>query len=446
MNSTRILIVAIVIGVLVGTTPYWYPRVPGWWATYIVPPATRTVVTAPASETAAAPATAAATTPARGTAAPSAGGRVAATPAATGEEPTPAAEADAEARAGSARRTSPTGAGAAGASAAAPNTVVEAPSTAFFSANAPAWRRMPLEIAAPTRLRTGGEMALGPSMIRADGFHIDVPSADLVLASAPYMSVIGRLCGTDGCSKPFAIGTGAVVCPSRVGREGHLELWTNNYRGGRVEGSRSIYSQVSGGFYVYAEAVSEEACGGPVTSTAASGASMLAPGAMLAKPEFVLSSRQGSWKPFFVPLGGPIRIRATGEVRPHGNLVATGPEGIAVTGEQPWYYPGTFAVVVDANHRLFAPSLPYQALIGRLCDAAHCDAPFLVGRERTICPGPDVRDRLELWINNTMPPRGLIEQTMPLTLQYFDLQTRTGEYRFTIEGLDTSGCADAAAR
>ena len=288
-------------------------------------------------------------------------------------------------------------------------------------------------------------MAVGPSVIGASGFHAIVRQEDLVLPAAPYLSVIGRVCADDGCSKPFAIGAGTLVCPSQIGTTGALELWTNNFRGTRVAESRSVYSQASGGFYVYASPAGAEACGPDAGARTSGDVAALAEGATLARPEFVVSSRQGAWKPFFVPLGGAVRIQATGQVRPSGNLRATGPEGLAVTDPAWWSYPGTSAIVVDASHPLYVPDVPYQSLIGRVCGAARCGAPFLVGRERTVCAAEDLQDRLEVWINNTVAPKGLIEQTMPLTLQVFDLQARTGEYRFSLTGASRAACGNAAA-
>jgi hypothetical protein len=101
--------------------------------------------------------------------------------------------------------------------------------------------------------------------------------------------------------------------------------------------------------------------------------------------------------------------------------------------------------VVDANHPLYVLDVPYQALIGRVCGSSRCGAPFLIGRERTVCAAEDLQDRLEVWINNTVAPKGLMEQAMPLTLQVFDLQARTGEYRFSLTGASRSACGNAAA-
>jgi hypothetical protein len=316
------------------------------------------------------------------------------------------------------------------------------PTNLFLAANAATWTRLAVPIDGPTRLRTGGEMAVGATVLGATGFHAIVRPDDLVLPAAPYMSVIGRVCSADECSAPFAVGGGTLVCPAAVGMQGTLELWTNNFRVTRVAQSRSVYSQASGGFYVYASRAEPEACAGGSPANAA--AATLAEGTTLSRPEFVISARQGAWKPLFVPLGGAVRIRATGEMRPSGDLVPTGPDGIAVADPAAWTYPGTSTIVIDAAHPLYVPGVPYQALIARLCGASRCDAPFVVGRDRTVCAGADFQDRLEVWINNILVPKGIMEQTMPLSLQLLNVQARTGEYRFTLTGVPRSNCAAGA--
>ena len=169
---------------------------------------------------------------------------------------------------------------------------------------------------------------------------------------------------------------------------------------------------------------------------------ILAAGQTLDRPEFVISSSQNGWKPFFLPLDRPLRIVAFGEMRPQGGAGSTDPGGMVVPTPAGWTYPGTRDVSVDRNHRLFEPSLPYQALIGRVCGSAGCAPPFLVGRERTICAEPDYRDRLELWVNYIVSPPGMLERGTPLAMSAFSLQARSGGYRFVVTAQPESACQD----
>jgi hypothetical protein len=163
-------------------------------------------------------------------------------------------------------------------------------------------------------------------------------------------------------------------------------------------------------------------------------------------PDLRVSATQMAWKPFFVSLNQPLLIRATGAVRPRGEAVATGPSGIAVPESMRWSYPGAPTIVVDADHRLFDPKLPYQALIGRLCGAGECGPPFLVGSERTLCARPPYDDHLELWINHIVGPRRLLGGSTPLTMDTFDVQTRQGEYRFELSRAPAGACGSTVSR
>ena len=102
-------------------------------------------------------------------------------------------------------------------------------------------------------------------------------------------------------------------------------------------------------------------------------------------------------------------------------------------------------MVVDREHPLFDANFPYQALIGRVCGAEFCGPAFFVGRERTICAPVGFRDRLELWINHIPTPRGLIGQTIPLTLHTLGTQARSGEYRFSVTAVPASACSESGS-
>jgi hypothetical protein len=321
--------------------------------------------------------------------------------------------------------------------------------TLFLPGSTATWSRLDLELTGPFRLQAGGRIELGPDAAGPDGVRTSgartaqsaTAASELLIPSAPYLSLIARVCSPLECSAPFPVGSRTILCPSVIGVQGQLELWTNNrVREGRSQ-TRNNFSGATGGFHVYLEPASASLCGKPSADASFlnEDAAELAAGRTLDRPEFVISSSQSAWKPFFLPLDRPLRLRATGEVRPGRTAEATSPDGIQVPDVPRWTYPGT-QVVVDADHPLFDGLMPYQALIGRVCGASGCGPTFFVGRDRIVCAGPAYRDRLELWINHIIPPRSLLAQTTPLTLEAFDLQARTGAYRFTVAPAPAGSC------
>jgi hypothetical protein len=318
------------------------------------------------------------------------------------------------------------------------------------------WTAYDVLVNEPMLIRAAGQVvsgtdAAGPNGIEHSAYEQDLASRGSaaanrrVIPDAPYLSLIGRVCSGEVCSEPFLVGSHRVLCPSEVKVRGTLQLWTNNYT--LVDGMQTSlnYSRMYGGFSFYTEPAPAGACtaDGPKNAEAPSAltdAAALAAGRVLRHPEFRISSSQSSWKPFYVPLSEPLTIRASGEMRPRGGADPTGPNGIAVSSPV-WAYPTAREVVVDAQHPLFHPSLPYQALIGRLCGTDGCGRPFLVGTERTLCPAASRTDRLELWINHIIAPRGLLGSQTPLTLDAFTLQTRRGEYRFEVARAPVGACA-----
>jgi hypothetical protein len=306
------------------------------------------------------------------------------------------------------------------------------------------WTLSDVIVEAPMRLRAGGQVADGEDRSGPDGLSGSAyerslarrrssPETDArVLPSAPYLSLIGRVCSGEECSAPFLIGSGTVVCPSDLHLTGKLQIWTNNYT--HVDGAATAtrFSGTTGGFWLYTEPAPVEACGVRSSTATSEDAAILASGGVLRKPEFSISASQTNWKPFFLPMREPLLIRASGEMQPGSGVASTGPDGIVVPDVPSWNYPGTTAVVVDDEHKLFDSRLPYQALIGRVCAVTECGPPFLVGREQVICPQAAYGDHLQLWINHIIGPRGLLGGSTTLTIETFDLQTRRGEYRFEI--------------
>jgi len=264
------------------------------------------------------------------------------------------------------------------------------------------------------------------------------------MASAPYLALIGRVCSAERCSEPFTVGSSFVVCPSDLKISGDLQLWTNNYV--QVDGRQtsSTYSNAVGGYTFYVEAAPDDLCAAGarrVPDPASSiDAQALAAGQTLRNPGFVISASQSTWKPFFVPLSSALVIRSSGSMQPRGGAASTGPLGIVVPPGTAWSYPGDRDLKVDNEHRLLNPTLPYQALIGRLCGQTECSAPFLVGTQHTICPMPGFADRLELWINHIIGPNGLLGSNTPLTLDTLTVQARRGEYRFELTRAPSSAC------
>lgn len=326
----------------------------------------------------------------------------------------------------------------------------------YLPGRATAWVSYNVRVASPLVIRAGGRVvagndSAGPNGLSTSNYERTVSNRrpapgtyERALPSAPYLSLIGRVCSGDTCSSPFLIGSNKVVCPADVQLTGTLQLWTNNYV--RVDGMQTSmnYSSAVGGYSFYVEPAPVELCS-PGTeragrSTSSLDAQALAAGQTLKNPEFVISSSQSSWKPFFLPLSVPIVVRASGSMQPRGGADPTGPRGIVVPDVPVWSYPGARDIVVDAQHRLFDGAIPYQALIGRLCGASGCSPLFLVGNERVICPLPPYDDRLELWVNHIIPPAGLLGSQTPLSLDAFDLQTRRGSYRFEVSRAPAAAC------
>jgi hypothetical protein len=317
------------------------------------------------------------------------------------------------------------------------------------------WTSFDVTISAPTVIRAGGRVVAGTDSAGPDGLAGSDFERRLgnqrpgdnqrVLPSAAYLALIARVCSTVACSEPFVVGSRRVLCPSALKVKGELQFLTNNYV--RVEGKQTSlnYSNVSGGYSFYMEPAAEHLCSAgaapPAEAAASIDAAALEQGRTLNNREFIISSSQSSWKPFFLPLTSPLLLRATGSMQPRGGVAPTDPRGIIVPAGTTWAYPGTRDLVVDGTHRLYDPSLPYQALIGRLCGATECSAPFFVGTERVICPSPPLSDRLELWINHILGPAGLLGSQTPLTLDTLQLQQRSGAYRFEISSAPASACA-----
>ena len=325
-------------------------------------------------------------------------------------------------------------------------------SDSYVPGNLHGWISYDIAFEKPLLIRAGGELragadAAGPSGLANSQYEKELAGRraefqfrgnSRVINAAPYLALIGRVCSSDICSAPFVVGAGTLLCPSPMSMKGELQLWTNNYV--RVEGFQTLlpYSRVSGGYRFQTEPAPSGACGaesigakGPVRPDIAA----LEAGQVIKDSAFLVSSRQMSWKPFFVPLDRAIVIRASGYMQPREAVIGTDPNGISVPPGRPWSYPGATSVVVDTAHTLFDPRLPYQALIGRLCSATTCSDAFLVGSERTICPTP-LDERLEMWVNHIVQPTG----PRQFNIDVLAFQSRRGEYKFEISKAGAGAC------
>jgi hypothetical protein len=325
-------------------------------------------------------------------------------------------------------------------------------SDSYVPGNLHGWISYDISFDKPMVLRAGGELragsdAAGPGGMTASEYerNLAVRRAEFqfrgnarVMDTAPYLALIGRICSPEVCSSPFLVGSGTLLCPSPTSVKGELQLWTNNYV--LVEGFQTLlpYSRVSGGYRFQTEPAPAGVCGAEANGRAAparADVTALDAGQPLKDSAFIVSSRQTSWKPFFLPLDRPLVIRASGYMQPREAVIGTDPNGIAVPEGRPWSYPGARSVVVDSAHTLFDPRLPYQALIGRLCSATTCSDAFLVGTERTICPTA-LDERLELWVNHVVQPTGKRQ----FNIDVLAFQSRRGEYRFEVSKAGTGAC------
>ncbi|MGE5833731.1 MAG: hypothetical protein ACM4AI_04575 [Acidobacteriota bacterium] len=322
-------------------------------------------------------------------------------------------------------------------------------SDTFVPGNLRGWVGYGVTFDKPMLVRAGGEVRAGDQIsgpnglrdaggVARSGGRVMTDTRVRVLPAAPYLALIGRVCSTEECSAPFLIGAHAVLCPSSLGITGDLQLWTNNFV--QVDGYQTLesYTTAVGGYRFQAEPAGAGACdGGGVAAAVPRDAGTPLPDEQpLKDPGFTISSRQNSWKPFFIPMDRAFVIRASGQMQPLERVRATGPNGMVVPDAERWTYPGTKTVVIDADHVLLEKSLPYQALIGRLCGPKECGPAFLVGTERTICPSARYNERLELWINHIVP-RSSDRGHLPFANLTF--QSRRGEYRFEIASAPPCG-------
>jgi hypothetical protein len=313
------------------------------------------------------------------------------------------------------------------------------PPSHYLPGNTTAWTTYEIRVQGPTVVLSRGTIGTptdssGPNGLNESrrestpGFEPAPGRNERVLDSAPYLSLIGRVCSQGKCSPPFFVGTGAVLCPSELQMTGELQLWTNNYV--REQGVETVnpYRTVSGGFYLHGEPAPATSCETTTHAAARHNAPALAPGSVLRKPEFRIAASQTFWKPFFLPLDQPLAIRASGNIEVRGVRAPIAPVGIATAPS------GT-----DPRSQLYAPDLPYGALLGRLCRVDVCDPPFVIGRERTICPREAGGRHLELWINHLISLPKPDDPNRPPTFHIFEWQGRSGEFTFEVEGVRT-GC------
>jgi hypothetical protein len=320
----------------------------------------------------------------------------------------------------------------------------------FLPGNTLAWASEQIPVTGAVLIRAAGQTTThddesGPEGVAGSTYERalarrNAGRSSRVMPSAPYLALIGRVCSNEECSTPFVVGSSATVCPADMPDRGVLQLWTNNYV--QVEGRQTMeaFANASGGYSFHIEPGAIEACVARVhPGPSVDDVKVLSSGQPLRKAEFSISSAQSYWKPFFLPLDQPLTLHASGQFLPGGSARATGPEGFSVPNSAFWSYPGASGLVVDAEHQLIFKEFPFQALVGRLCSAATCDQPFLVGREHTICPNPQFNDHLELWVNRIVGPPGMLGDLMPIVFETLDAQARRGAFKFEVTR--AAGCS-----
>lgn len=355
--------------------------------------------------------------------------------------------------------TSPPPAAAATAATGAPRPVIEKPARPVPAAEAPrgdgaSWflpgssanwvtvgdgQTPPLVVRASGLVTVDRDIA-GPGGIAPPPRAGGAPGA-LALRAAPYLALLGRVCSTRACSDPFVVGTGRAVCAAGLPPGGTLQVWTNNFVEVGDRQTRSSYSGATGGFALYVEPAPSSVCtddGREAGVTPAQDdAARLAAGEPLRRADFVLSSGQAFWKPFFLPLSSPLRITATGNIRGETPRPTTGPDGVVLEGTARFW---TRVRQDGTTYRLYYDGLPFQALVGRLCGGGSCGEAFVVGSSHVLCGQPPGIDRVELWINHVVRAPRLLDTQTPVTWEMFDVQARSGEYRFEVQRAPTGAC------
>jgi hypothetical protein len=245
-----------------------------------------------------------------------------------------------------------------------PAAVVSSPSPSpvrhahFLPGRTPWWTSVEVDLSGPIVLRAAGDVEAGTVASGPDGARRSDAGPLLALASAPYLALIGRVCSEGACTEPFLVGSEAVLCPEQVGMKGRLQLWTNNPVEPQPGQTALDFAMRTGGYSFYVEPAADEACGGSPGARAglamSHDARVLADGGVLSYAEFEISSSQIGWKPFFLPLDLPLRITATGSMRPAAGAHPTGPAGMAISSRC------VFVALprrADCGHRRDAPAL-----------------------------------------------------------------------------------------
>lgn len=321
----------------------------------------------------------------------------------------------------------------------------------FLPGSLSTWATFDIDARQPIVVRAAGVVSSAALAANPDGVGPRVTTAtppapdpavdQLVLPDAPFLSLIGRVCSDDRCTSPFLLGANATVCPSDLPVTGRLQVMTNNYI--RIGGRQTLsnYSRTTGGYSLYVEAAATGACTDSGATALRRDAAAMAEGRVLRNPDYNLSSGQTFWKPFFVPMGGPFILRAAGLIEGSGRAPSTGPDGAEITEEARWWNPAPGGTAASARTgQLYLEGLPYQALLGRLCGTEACGEPFLVGRERLVCPTDSYTDRVELWINHVIVSPRMLDRQTPLTFEMFELQTRRGGYTFEVAPASAGAC------
>ena len=186
----------------------------------------------------------------------------------------------------------------------------------------------------PMLLRAGGELragrdAAGPSGLTGSDYEkgLAVRRADFqfrgnsrVMNMAPYLALIGRICSREICSAPFLLDRArcSVLAHQREGRAAALDEQLRPAR--RIPDAAAVLARLRrlpvpdrrrarGRLRTWANV-------GGGAATPRSDVAALDAGQVLKESGFIVSSRQTSWKPFFLPLDRALVIRASGYMQP----------------------------------------------------------------------------------------------------------------------------------
>ena len=220
-------------------------------------------------------------------------------------------------------------------------------SDTYVPGNLHGWIGYEIAFDKPLLLRAGGELragldAAGPGGLPTSEYEkgLAVRRADFqfrgnsrVMNTAPYLSLIGRICSRKIPSPPFLVGSGTVLCPSPMSVKGELQAPDQQLRSPRgIPDAAAVLARIRR--LSIPDRSRTRRCLRCGTREARPRRARTSPRSTRARQSrdagFIVSSRQTSWKPFFLPLDRALVIRASGYMQPREAVTGTDPNGIAV--------------------------------------------------------------------------------------------------------------------